>query len=140
MIKHKPLPKNIHDLLSKAADYLQSRSDVSFAYLFGTLSKGQGTPLSDVDIAVFLSSSAKKAENKLEILGDLSDHLNTDEVDLVVLNTTSLPLRMRVLKSGKVIADNNPFKRHDFESLTIRQYLDFAIKEKAILERRFLNG
>jgi hypothetical protein len=140
MIKHKPLPKNIQDLLSKAADYLQSRSDVSFAYLFGTLSKGQGTPLSDVDIAVFLSSNAKKTENKLEILGDLSDHLNTDEIDLVVLNTTPLPLKMRVLKSGRVIVDNDPFKRHDFESLTIRQYLDFAIREKAILERRFLNG
>ena len=140
MIRHKSLPKNIQDLLSKAADYLQSRHDVSFAYLFGTLSKGQGTPLSDVDIAVFLSGGDKRAEKKLEILGDLSDLLNTDEVDLVDLHTESLPLKMRVIKTGTVIADNDPFERHNFESLAIRQYLDFAVKEKAILEGRFLNG
>jgi uncharacterized protein len=140
MIKNKPLPDNIHALLIKAGAYLQSRKDVAFAYLFGSLSTAERKPLSDVDIAVFLSRGDKRGEKKLEILGDLSDLLNTDEVDLVDLHTESLPLKIRVIKTGTVIADNDPFERHNFESLTIRQYLDFAVKEKAILERRFLNG
>jgi len=140
MYRHKPLPKNIEHLLPNAELYLQSRSDISFAYLFGSLSRGEPKPLSDVDIAVFLSAGNLNAEKKIEILSDLTDHLKTDEIDLVVLNTAPLPMRMRVLKSGKLLVDNAPFERHKYESLTIRQYLDFSMKERAILERRFLNG
>ena len=140
MYRHKPLPKNIEHLLPKAELCLQSRSDISFAYLFGSLSKDEPKPLSDVDIAVFFSAGNLNADKKIEILGDLTDHLKTDEIDLVVLNTAPLPMRMRVLKSGKLLVDNAPFERHKYESLTIRQYLDFSMKERAILERRFLNG
>lgn len=41
MIKHNRLPKNIERLFPKAEAYLQSRSDVAFAYLFGGLARGR---------------------------------------------------------------------------------------------------
>ena len=47
--------------LTGVKKYLKTREDVLFAYLFGSLSKGMPSPLSDVDIAVFLRE------------GDLSD-------------------------------------------------------------------
>ena len=47
---------------------------------------------------------------------------------------------MKVLENKKVIVDNNPFLRHRYESLTMRKYFDFSIKEMAILERRFFHG
>jgi hypothetical protein len=47
---------------------------------------------------------------------------------------------MNIVKAKEVIVDNDPFERHRFESLTMRKYFDFSIKEVAILRRRYLNG
>jgi len=111
MIKYKKLPANIQELLPKAARYLQERDDVAFAYFFGSFGKGKPLPLSDVDIAVYLKEKA-----------------------------APLTLRMRILETGRVIADNTPFVRHQYESLTMREFFDFSRVEKGILERRFSLG
>ena len=74
---------------------------------------------------------------KLDVLGNLNDCLQTDEIDLVILNTASLPVRMQVLKNKKIIVDKRPFLRHRFESQAIRTYLDFSYLETAILKRRY---
>ena len=140
MIKYKRLPANIEDLMLNAIAYLQSRSDIDFAYLFGSFGKGKPLPLSDVDIAIYLREALDVHEKKMEILGVLMDLLKTDEIDLVILNEATITLRMKILESKKVIVDHNPFLRHHFESLTIREFFDFSIVEKAILERRFLSG
>ncbi len=140
MIKHTPLPNHIEDLLPKAQAYLQARPDIAFAYLFGGLSKGHPKPLSDVDIAIYCSQKENTAEKKMEILGDLMKLLETDEIDLVILNTAPITLRMKILDNKKIIADNAPFLRHSYESLTMRKYFDFSIKEMGILERRFLHA
>ena len=140
MIKYTALPENIERLLPKAEAYLRSKSDVAFAYLFGSLAKGRPKPLSDVDIAVYLSEEADLIEKKMEILGKLIELLEIDEIDLVTLNSAPLTLRMKILETKKVIVDNVPFLRHRYESLPMREYFDFSIKEMAILERRFLHG
>ena len=140
MIKYKKLPENILQLLPKASDYLVSHPKILFAYLFGGLAMGKLQPLSDVDIAVYLAESPFLSVVKLDILGELIDIFETDEIDLVVLNTAELPLMMNILKSKKVIVDRDPFARHIFESLTMRKFFDFSIKESAILHRRYMNG
>jgi hypothetical protein len=140
MFRYKKLPDNIQRLLPEAGVYLQSHPAVVFAYLFGSLVKGKPTPLSDVDIAIFLTDGIDVAETKLEILGRLADILQTDEIDLVVLNTASLPLINNILKNHKLIVDKKPFDRHLFESLAMRKYFDFSIKESTILKRRYLLG
>lgn len=140
MIKYSKLPKNIEDLLPKAVIYLRSRTDILFAYLFGGLARGKPLPLSDVDIAVYFRETVNSTEKKLEILGTLTDLLETDEIDLVILNEAPLTLRMKVLENKRIIVENDPFLRHEYESLTMREYFDFSTKEMAILERRFLYG
>ncbi len=140
MIKYSKLPENIERLLPQAEAYLRSRSDIAFAYLFGSLAKRRRTPLSDVDISIYLSEGGDTVEKKMQILGKLMELLETDEIDLVVLNTAPLTLRMKVLENKSVIVDNAPFLRHAYESMTMRKYFDFSIKEMSILERRFLDG
>ena len=140
MIRYKKLPENIEDLIPKAAIYLESMPDILFAYLFGSFGRGKHFPLSDVDIAVYLKDPSVVQKKKMEILGALIDILQTDEIDLVVLNSAPLPLRMRILESKKVIVDRQPFARHRYESLTVREYFDFSILENKILNRRFLGG
>jgi predicted nucleotidyltransferase len=140
MIKYNKLPENIEPLIAKALAYLQSNLDILFAYLFGSFGKGRPLPLSDVDIAIFLKEPTDFLEKRMEILGALMDLLRTDEIDLVILNKAPLTLRMKILESKKVVVDHIPSRRHLFESLTIREYFDFSMVEKAILERRFLSG
>ena len=140
MIKFNKLPDNILQLLPGAFKYLQSHPKVIFSYLFGSLSKGKPSPLSDVDIAVFLKKAEKFADRKIEIIGKLIDILETDEIDLVVLNTANLPLAMRIIKNKNLIVDKDPFARHLFESLVMRKYFDFSINESAQLKRRYLHG
>ena len=96
--------------------------------------------MSDVDIAVYLSEGEITIERKMEILGKLMELLETDEIDFVILNTAPLTLRMKILENKTVIVDNAPFLRYAYESVTMRKYFDFSIKEMSILERRFLHG
>jgi len=131
------LPTAIFDSIAKAADYLRNNPHVIFAYLFGSLARGKPVPLSDADIAVFLTEDATFPKAKLEILDCLVEILETDEIDLVILNTASLPLQARIIRYKKTLVDKDPFLRHRFESLILRQYADFSIKEMRIFERRY---
>ena len=140
MIKFSRLPENIHQVLPEAVDYLRSHPQILFAYLFGGLARGKPQPLSDVDIAVYLKQGENVAENKLDMLGNLMAILQTDEIDLVVLNTAELPLVMNILKTKKVIVDKAPHERHIFESLIMRKGFDFSVKESDLLKRRYLHG
>ena len=85
-MKHHKLPENILDLLPDAVDFMRSHPKVVFLYPFGSLAARPPSPLSDVDIAVYLSSGTDFAESKLESPGELMDILQTDHIDLVILN------------------------------------------------------
>lgn len=139
MIKKNLIAVPVVERLPQVKTYFAERRDVVFSYLFGSVASGRTHPLSDVDVAVYLEGS-DISEKRLEILGDLSNILKTDEIDLIILNTAHLTLKMKVLQSRYVLSDNQPLKRHLFESLTIRCYLDFSKLQKRILERRFLHG
>ncbi|NMB65833.1 MAG: hypothetical protein GYA16_13290 [Spirochaetes bacterium] len=45
-----------------------------------------------------------------------------------------------ILQHKMLLIDKEPFKRHTYESVTLRKYFDFAIKEKQILYRRYKIG
>ncbi len=137
MIRHSKLPEDIVDRIQYAADYLETRKDVLFAYLFGGLSRGKPKPLSDVDIAVYLSEIADSVQAKSEIIEKLVDILKTDEIDMIILNQSSLSLSMNVLKTNRVLVDKKPFLRHTYQSLIFRKYFDFHQFESNILKRRF---
>ena len=140
MFKFNRLPDDILSRLPAAESYLHSHPKVLFAYLFGSLVRGFRQPLSDVDIAVYFEGYENFSKTKLEILESLTDVLQTDEIDLVVFNTASLPLVMNILRNNRVLVDKQPFTRHAVESLTMRKYFDFSMKESAQLRRRYLDG
>jgi len=140
MIKLTKLPANINLRIPNAGDYLRSSKDVVFAYLFGGMVKRIPGHLSDIDIAVYLYAAYDIAEKKIEILGALNDILETDEIDLVILNTAPLSLQIKIIEKKRILVDKDPFVRHRFESIVMRRYLDFSVMESAILRGRFLHG
>ncbi len=137
MRKYQALPTDILKRLESLPVELGAHEIVVFAYLFGGLVKGQVRPLSDVDIAVFLSTTENLVEVKLELIGMISDHLGTDEFDLVILNDAPISLVGRILRQRRVLVDKNPPIRHQFESLMNRKFFDFSRKEEALLRQRF---
>lgn len=110
-----------------------------FAYLFGGLARQTTSPIADLDIALYFEEDVDMVEEKLVVLGQLMERLDTDEIDLVVLNTAPLPLKARVIQNKQVLVDRKPFLRHVFESLALREYFDFFLEERAIFDRKFFH-
>ena len=140
MIKDKKLPENILNLLPQANKFLENYPKVVFAYLFGSLTKGKINPLSDIDIAIYFKKGTNFTREKMVISKELIDMFGTDEIDLVILNVAPLTLRARIVKNKKILVDKDPFLRHSFESLVLREYFDFSKKEEDIFKRRFSLG
>jgi predicted nucleotidyltransferase len=62
---------------------------VTVAYLFGSTVRGEANCLSDSDIAVLFDDNFSKEEDfnfQLELIGELTFLLKTNNVDLVTLN------------------------------------------------------
>ena len=119
---------------------LSQRESIVFAYLFGSIITEFITPMSDIDIAVYLNTNVNISEERLGLIGDLMTTLKTDDIDLVILNSAPLTLRARIVLNKEMLIDKSPFLRHSFESLVMRQYYDFSIKENNVFERRYFLG
>jgi predicted nucleotidyltransferase len=137
MIKFEKLPPGVLSRIPRVRETLSRDERVLFAYLFGGLAAGRVSPLSDVDIAVFLNEVSGLAEYKLALFDAVTDALDTAELDLVVLNTAPISIAGRVLQNKQVLVDKDPFRRHAYESLTLRKFFDFRVKEEAVLARRY---
>jgi predicted nucleotidyltransferase len=137
MIKFEKLPADILSRIPEVKKVLAEDDNVIFAYLFGGLAEGKVAPLSDVDISVYLRNTDHLAEYKLQLFDRLSDALGTSELDLVILNTAPISIAGRILQNGKTLVDKEPPVRHAYESLTLREFFDFKIKEDALFSMRY---
>lgn len=140
MIRDRRLPHGIEARIETLGAALEGCPHVVFAYLFGSAATGRLRPLSDVDVAIYLDDRVDPVEARQEVVGVLTRHLGTDEVDLVVLNRAPTALVGRILASRRVILDRDPFRRHRFESLALRTFLDFRVLEHRLLALKYPRG
>jgi hypothetical protein len=137
MIKFERLPADILSRIPHMKRVLLEDKNIVFAYLFGGLARGELKPLSDVDIAVYVKDIGNLPEYKLKLFDALTEILRTNEMDLVILNTAPVILSGKILQNKQTLVDKNPPLRHAYESLTLRKYFDFTVKEKALFSRRY---
>ena len=135
MIRFRKIPEDIHKKIDSLIDLFQSDSNIVFSYLFGGLLKKRLSPLSDVDLSVYLRNPKKL--DYLQLLSSISRVLGTDEIDLVILNQAPLSLSGRILQNRRVLSDRDPFLRNKYESLILRKFFDFNLKERNILKGRY---
>lgn len=46
-------------------------------------------------------------------------------VDIVILNTSPTYLKHRILKTGRILIDNNQSQRKEFTAKVVQEYFDF---------------
>ena len=135
-----PLPADIERRLGTLGGVLDRQPAVRFAYVFGGAGRGELRPLSDIDVAVYLDEGTDPVRARLDLIRVVTGHLGTDEVDLIILNEAPTALVGRILQTRRVISDQDPLRRHRFESLALRTFLDFRLFEQRILDARFARG
>ncbi|MHA1770494.1 MAG: type VII toxin-antitoxin system MntA family adenylyltransferase antitoxin [Candidatus Thorarchaeota archaeon] len=91
-------------IIEAITEALKRADHVIFAYIFGSVARGQTHPHSDLDIAVFLDKY--NVDEFLEILNNIADIVEC-EVDLVVLNDAPPLLRLRVVSEGILLFSKN---------------------------------
>ena len=112
------------DIIAKV---FENRTDVEFAYLFGSVAMGTERMESDMDIAVYLNDQLfeeQMGQYRLELI-DLLEETTGRKIDLVILNTASLKLVHQVLMYGKIIYVENEEKEKAFAWKKRKEYLDF---------------
>jgi predicted nucleotidyltransferase len=113
---------------SRLLPFFAARQEVAFAYLFGSVAKGNAGKLSDIDIAVFLDPPELPQDDgygyQSELLVELRELLAA-EVDLVILNSAPTTLKFQVLKNGILIYCRSEDERRLFHENTVKMYLDF---------------
>ncbi len=113
-------------LIEKLKNFFKNQKDIELAYLFGSQVRGKVGPLSDYDIAVLLKKGRKDDYRyKYWLANEIAHILDTDRIDLIVLNEVYPELGYNIISEGIRIYERDKDKRVDFESYILNIYLDF---------------
>lgn len=126
----------IEDIKKTLSPVFERSGSIRFAYLFGSVAKEEVAPLSDIDVAVYLSDVDPAAvfDVKLSLHGDICRALNRNDVDLVVLNTVANNMLIEeIIRHGVVIYDRDIDAREDYEVASLHQAIDFKTQRLAVM-------
>lgn len=108
---------------------LFAQNPVNAAYLTGSLSnRASFGQLSDVDIAILLMDQIKAdqfLDYQLYFFSELAKRLESESIDVVILNKASLLLKSQVIKNGQILFSRDERQRILFETRAVMAYLDF---------------
>ncbi len=122
---------------------LFTQSPVSAAYLTGSLAgRASFGSLTDVDIALLLMEQIKSdqfLDYQLYFFSELSKRLESNTIDVVILNQASLLLKLQVIQYGQILYCRDEKQRVAFETRAVMDYLDFKrmdeIQNQALARR-----
>jgi len=102
---------------------------VLFAYLFGSRATNKAGNVSDWDIAVYIEENRLESNpvwQKIKIEDDISFVLNTDRVQVTILNNLDVPLlSFNIINEGVVLKDSYRELREIFEWQVLRRFHDW---------------
>jgi len=130
------------DIIKQLGTLFAPMPEVRFAYLFGSHARDDAGPLSDLDIAVFLSPEVSAFDFRLQLMETLVQALGTDHLDLVTLNDASPVLKYEVIRHGRIVKEDREV-RIPFEAHTLSEYLDtehLRRTQREYLKKQFRQG
>jgi uncharacterized protein YutE (UPF0331/DUF86 family) len=133
------------DLFEKQAQInsLFQRSPVDAAYTQGSASgRRLAGSFSDLDIALLLLDKVKTDEffdYQVYFVSELSKTLETQGLEVVILNQASLLQRAQVIRKWNILYQRDVKRRVQWETRAVMEYLEFQkyddIQSKALAER-----
>jgi predicted nucleotidyltransferase len=121
--------KDKEAVVRKLTDFLSQRSEIEFAYIFGSFPASD--TFHDIDIAAALVRNNNTEDRNIYpwgyesfMLGQLYGLLKTEKVDFVVINKAGLVLQQRIISKGLLLFDRDIFKRVEYENYIRKSYID----------------
>lgn len=113
------------DLADRLGRVLAQRSEVVFAYLFGSQAAGATHKRSDVDVAVWLEEPYDRTSPALvgSLVSALTGALGRRDIDIVILNEAPLRLAFAIVH-GKLLLDRDEEERVTIEAAIKSRYHD----------------
>ena len=108
--------------------------------IFLVPTKGKSGPLSDIDIGVYLSRKLDKKERfekRLELIGFLCTLLQTNNLDLVLINDSPSVLNFEIIEPNCLIFEKNHDLKVEVEVYIMSRYYDRKPHED-FLNREFI--
>jgi len=117
-------------------EYYNEKSEVEFAYLFGSYAKGKNNHNSDVDVAVYLNENfdGEFFEYNFDEICKLQELLRKN-ADIVILNSAEPLLVHQVFRYGILIKGFGNRVLSEFRRLNFYKYLDQMHISKIIFEK-----
>jgi hypothetical protein len=126
MVDHPSIDQKIISKIESIFQYYP----IEFGYIFGSIISNIRTPLSDIDLAIYLDQSIddyKRHRTKLMLLVRLEELFSSSKVDLVVLNDSPLLISEQIIRTGVGIFIQNPKLKQKYEEDIMKYSLDFKV-------------
>lgn len=122
---------SLEALQKRLLPFFEQCPEVAFAVIFGSVATNRVTPLSDLDIAVFIDrlkicESAYPYGYHANLLSRLMSLLKTNELDIVILNDAPPVLKHRILTQGKTVFCRAPSIQRKIFIQALHRYQDTA--------------
>lgn len=114
------------DLIVLIKEVVEKDKKILFAFLYGSYALSTNHPKSDIDIAVYIKPSDMDTyiQKQKELTDALVTKLQTDRVDLRILNTLPFLLKYRVIKEGIPVSIKDESEKVDFETKLMNRYFE----------------
>lgn len=132
----KPAAPGVSDAASAVSAALAAEPLVAAAYVFGSVARGESTPLSDLDLAILVAADTPEPERaalQRRLLVAIARRLPGRRVDVRLFDELPIAIRGRVLQEGRRVLDRDRALRVREEVRTRMAYHDFLQFERAAL-------
>lgn len=125
--------KMIKNLIDNISNVFADNNNIIFAYLFGSIPKGNERYGSDLDIAIYFNTEPTFDEiGKLVLqLEELSDY-KIDLVQMNQLDSINPVLAYTIISEGKIVSNKIPDILTEFKTSAILKYFDFKTSNDII--------
>lgn len=119
------------NIQGKIGDLLSFFDKIPFifaVFLYGSYGTEYQTPLSDVDIAIFIDPDKEILfQEELQLGADLTSISGEDDINLLIINHAPVVLQYNIISTGSMIYERSTDRVSDFIEKVIKNYADYAI-------------
>lgn len=132
--------KTRNKLLIEIKKLLIGRSEIEFAFIFGSFGRNEDTELSDIDIAIYQTKHKSKYELimlEFDIEVKLTERIPAQKFDVRCLNNAPIVVIGKIINEGELLFARDEAFLIDFIVKNRLKYMDYLIVYKPLLEKRY---